>query len=68
MAKTGYAMEKVLLIRQVQDNPVYAGLVESMDDAVGEVLNTLKRLNLEDNTIFHLRQWRRGFGRCFFDG
>lgn len=44
-------MEKDLPIRQVQDNPVYGGLVESMDDAVGEVLNTLKRLNLEENTI-----------------
>ncbi len=51
LAKSGYVMEKVLPIRQVQDNPVYAGLVESMDDAVGEVLNTLKRLNLEENTI-----------------
>jgi arylsulfatase A-like enzyme len=51
LAKSGYVMEKDLPIRQVQDNPVYAGLVESMDDAVGEVLNTLKRLNLEDNTI-----------------
>lgn len=47
----GYLMEAELPIRQVQDNPVYGGLVESMDDAVGEVLNTLKRLNLEQNTI-----------------
>jgi arylsulfatase A-like enzyme len=51
LAPSGYVMEKDLPIRQVQDNPVYGGLVESMDDAVGEVLNTLKRLNLEDNTI-----------------
>jgi arylsulfatase A-like enzyme len=51
LAKSGYVMEKDLPIRQVQDNPVYAGLVEAMDDAVGEVLNTLKRLNLEENTI-----------------
>ncbi|MGB4961208.1 MAG: sulfatase [Saprospiraceae bacterium] len=51
LAKNGYVMEKDLPIRQVQDNPVYAGLVEAMDDAVGEVLNTLKRLNLEENTI-----------------
>lgn len=51
LAQNGYVMEKDLPIRQVQDNPVYGGLVESMDDAVGEVLNTLKRLNLEENTI-----------------
>ena len=51
LAQNGYVMEKDLPIRQVQDNPVYGGLVESMDDAVGEVLNTLKRLHLEENTI-----------------
>lgn len=51
LAKSGYVMEKDLPIRQVQDNPVYGGLVEDMDDAVGEVLNTLKRLNLDKNTI-----------------
>ncbi|WP_299550701.1 sulfatase [Seonamhaeicola sp.] len=48
---TGYIMERVLPIRQVQDNPVYAGLVEAMDDAVGEVLDTLKALGLDENTI-----------------
>lgn len=47
----GYKMERVLPIRQTQDNPVYAGLVESMDDAVGEVLNTLEKLGLDKNTI-----------------
>lgn len=51
IANTGYSMEKDLPIREVQDNPVYGGLVEDMDDAVGEVLNTLKRLNLDENTI-----------------
>jgi arylsulfatase A-like enzyme len=44
-------MERKLPIRQVQDNPIYAGLVENMDDAVGIVLNTLKELNLDKNTI-----------------
>ncbi|WP_242157446.1 sulfatase [Aestuariivivens sediminis] len=47
----GYTMERVLPIRQVQDNPIYAGLVESMDDAVGYVLKTLEDLELDDNTI-----------------
>jgi len=40
-----------LPIRQVQDNPVYAGLVESMDDAVGEVLKALEVLGLAENTV-----------------
>lgn len=51
IAETGFEMGHFLPVRQVQDNPVYAGLVEQMDDAVGQVLNTLKRLNLEENTI-----------------
>lgn len=47
----GYQMERVLPIRVVQDNPIYAGLVESMDEAVGVVLNTLVESGVEDNTI-----------------
>ncbi|MBM1107215.1 sulfatase [Aurantibacter crassamenti] len=49
--KTGYIMERNLPIRQVQDNPIYAGLVEQMDDAVGLVLKTLDALGLDKNTI-----------------
>ncbi len=48
---SGYTMERVLPIRQVQDNPIYGGLVETMDDAVGIVLNTLKENGLDKNTI-----------------
>ena len=51
IAENGYKMERVLPIRQVQDNPIYAGLVESMDEAVGVVLNALKELGLEEKTI-----------------
>ncbi|MDC0177918.1 sulfatase [Polaribacter sp.] len=51
IAKKGYAMGKNLPIRQVQDNPIYAGLVEQMDDAVGEVLAGLKAQGLDKNTI-----------------
>lgn len=47
----GYKMERVLPIRVVQDNPIYGGLVEQMDDAVGVVLNKLKDLGLDKNTI-----------------
>ncbi|MFS4482751.1 sulfatase [Hyunsoonleella sp. 2307UL5-6] len=51
LAKTGYKMERVLPIRQVQDNPIYGGLVETMDDAVGIVLKALKDNGLDKNTI-----------------
>ncbi|MFH5885482.1 sulfatase [Halalkalibaculum sp. DA3122] len=51
IAEKGFEMGYFLPIRQVQDNPVYAGLVEHMDDAVGQVLETLRSEGLDDNTI-----------------
>lgn len=51
ISENGFAMERRLPYRLHQDNPIYAGLVESMDDAVGVVLNTLKELGLDKNTI-----------------
>ena len=47
----GFGMGRRLPFRLHQDNPVYAGLVESMDDAVGVVLNSLKELGLDKDTI-----------------
>lgn len=47
----GFSMGHFLPTRQVQDNPVYAGLVETMDDAIGKVLRALDDLGLDDNTI-----------------
>lgn len=38
-------------VRQVQDHPIYGGMMESMDDAVGIVLDKLDELGLADNTI-----------------
>lgn len=49
--KIGFKMERRLPVRQQQDNPVYAGLVSSMDDAVGKVLTALQELKLDKNTI-----------------
>lgn len=51
IAESGFEMGHFLPIRQVQDNPVYAGLVEAMDDAVGVVLDALDAAGLADNTI-----------------
>ncbi len=47
----GFVEDELLPRRKNQDYPVYAGLVETMDDAVGVVLNGLKELGLEKNTI-----------------
>ncbi|MCG9792300.1 sulfatase [Flavobacterium algicola] len=49
--ENGFAMERVLPARKHQDNPVYAGLIEQVDDAIGVVMKTLKTLNLDKNTI-----------------
>lgn len=51
IAEMGFKMERNLPIRTIQDNPIYAGLVESMDDAVGIVLNALKEYGIAENTM-----------------
>lgn len=47
----GFAIDRTLPVRQHQDNPVYAGLIRQMDDAVGVVLQQLKDSGIDDNTI-----------------
>jgi len=37
--------------RQVQENAVYAGMVEAMDQAVGKALSKLEELGLDKNTV-----------------
>lgn len=46
-----FIVDRTTPVRQVQDNPIYGGMVEAMDTAVGMVLDTLDRLGLEENTI-----------------
>ena len=46
-----FIVDRTSPVRQVQDHPLYAGMIESMDDAVGIVLSALDRLGLEENTI-----------------
>lgn len=49
--ESGFDIEGVLPVRQRQDNPVYAGLIRQMDDAVGVVLDKLSELGLDENTL-----------------
>lgn len=46
-----FLFDRRLCVRQVQDCPIYAGMIESMDDAVGIVLKKLEKHGLLDNTI-----------------
>lgn len=48
---SGFIVDRTLPVRQVQDNPVYAGLIKHMDDAIGKVLWTLSQMGLDKNTI-----------------
>ena len=38
-------------VRTLQKHPVYSGMVESMDTAVGRVVSKLKQLELNENTV-----------------
>ncbi|MHC4995117.1 MAG: sulfatase [Planctomycetota bacterium] len=46
-----FIFDRTKAVRQVQDHPIYAGMMELMDDAVGIVLDRLEELDLDDNTI-----------------
>jgi arylsulfatase A-like enzyme len=37
--------------RQVQDRPVYAGMIESVDESVGRVMKKLDELGVAENTV-----------------
>ena len=49
----GYSLlpNRTVKVRQQQTNPIFAAMVESVDESLAKVLATLKKLGLEDNTI-----------------
>lgn len=51
IADKGFELDRTLPVRLHQDNPVYAGLIKDMDDAIGNVLRALDELGLEENTL-----------------
>jgi len=46
-----FLIDRTLPVRQVQDHPVYAGMMESMDAAVGRVLEAIEVQGIADNTV-----------------
>ncbi len=46
-----FKVDRTLPVRQVQDHPVYAGMVETTDTAVGKVLDALDECGLTESTI-----------------
>ncbi len=47
-----------------QNNPIFAGLVESVDDSVGRLMKKLDELKLSDHTIFVFTSDNGGLMRC----
>jgi arylsulfatase A-like enzyme len=51
LAEKRFKFDRKKAVRQVQDNPIYAGMMEILDDAVGMVIDKLKALGIEDDTV-----------------
>lgn len=49
--ESGFVVDRTLPVRQTQDNPVYAGLIKQMDDAIGVVLDAIDEMGLDKNTL-----------------
>ena len=46
-----FRLDRLKEVRQVQDHPVYAGMMEAMDEGVGHALKALDEHGLADNTV-----------------
>jgi len=51
LVKERFKNDRTMPVRQVQDCPIYGGMMESMDDAVGIVTEHLNQHDLDKNTI-----------------
>ena len=50
-SQSRFIFDRYLPVRQLQDCPIYAGMIEAMDSAIGIVLDALDRTGLGDDTI-----------------
>ena len=46
-----YQARRMTKVRQIQDDPVVAAMLQSLDESVGHVLSKLQELGLADNTV-----------------
>lgn len=46
-----FKFDRTQEVRQVQDHPIYAGMMAAMDDAVGLVLDAIRENGVADNTV-----------------
>ena len=46
-----YQARRMTKIRQLQDDPVFAAMLQSLDESVGRVVSTLEDLGLADKTV-----------------
>ncbi|MCI0332181.1 MAG: sulfatase [Planctomycetes bacterium] len=51
LAEASWGIERGSKVRLTQNHPIYAGMIESMDTAVGMVLDKLQSLGLDKNTL-----------------
>jgi arylsulfatase A-like enzyme len=51
LAKERFLFDRRLNVRQVQDCPIYAGMIEQLDHSIGIVLDKLDEHGLNENTI-----------------
>ncbi|MFR9620209.1 MAG: sulfatase [Rikenellaceae bacterium] len=47
----GFKVDRTRPVRQQQDNPVYAGVLNKMDESIGMVLDALEQMGLDENTL-----------------
>jgi len=46
-----FLLDRTQEVRQVQDHPIYAGMMEAMDDSVGFVLKAIEKSGVAENTV-----------------
>lgn len=46
-----FVLDRTQGVRQVQDHPIYAGMMAALDDAVGTVLDAVASSDIADNTV-----------------